>query len=87
MPGTVGMQMPVWLPPDCDDQMLVKLAYERENLALMPLSVQYHHGAPVSGLVLGYGCMNERKLRTALRKLRSTLERNVPLRGRARPHA
>lgn len=75
MPGTVGMQMPVWLPPGCDDQILVAQAFEQDTLSLMPLSVQYHHGAPVSGLVLGYGCMNERKLRTALRKLRTALER------------
>ena len=66
-----GMHALVWLAPDDDDVAIARRSAEA-GLQLAPLSPLYL-GPPKSGLLLGYACTNEARIRAGLAELKGQL--------------
>ena len=79
LPGTLqvvgaeaGMQLTALLPPAVDDVAL-SLRAAQAGVSVRPLSPCYRGEAKRSGLILGYGSVDERAIEEGVRRLRSCL--------------
>ena len=70
--AAAGLQLAGFLPPGTDDVEVSNKA-ARMGISVMPLSPYYLDSSAKSGLVLGYGCVNEEGIREGVRKLESCL--------------
>jgi GntR family transcriptional regulator/MocR family aminotransferase len=70
--AAAGLQLAGFLPPGTDDVEVSNKA-ARMGISVMPLSPYYLSPSTKSGLVLGYGCVNEEEIRDGVRKLESCI--------------
>jgi GntR family transcriptional regulator/MocR family aminotransferase len=68
-----GMQVVARLREGLDDREVAAAALGR-GVDLLPLSVNYRHGPPEQGLVLGYAGVGERETLAGIRTLRTIFE-------------
>jgi len=67
-----GMQLTALLPPEVDDVALSRRAAQA-GVSVRPLSPCYRGEAKRSGLILGYGSVDERTIEEGVRRLRQCL--------------
>ncbi|GAB3784447.1 MocR-like pyridoxine biosynthesis transcription factor PdxR [Dyella agri] len=67
-----GMQLTALLPPDVDDVALSRRAAQ-VGVSVRPLSPCYRGEATLSGVILGYGSVDEHTIEEGVRRLRSCL--------------
>jgi GntR family transcriptional regulator/MocR family aminotransferase len=68
-----GMHLVALLPRGIDDSVIARKAAER-GISAMPLSSCYLHRAKRKGLILGYGAINELRIKQATRTLKTIIE-------------
>ena len=78
-----GMQILGWLKPPFDDQAIASAAL-RYGVDVQPVSINYQHGAPRQGLLLGYAGLGDREIVKAVDGLRAAFESVDP--GRTSKH-
>jgi len=68
VPGDSGIQMVGLLAEGLDDHVMAAEVRAR-GMNISPLSMQYRHGSPSQGLVLGYAGANEATMRKGIAAL------------------
>jgi GntR family transcriptional regulator/MocR family aminotransferase len=71
-PGQSGIQMAAFCLGDLDDHLIVTAAKKR-GINVSQLSMQYRHGNPRQGLVLGYAATAVNRMEAGVQKLRAAI--------------